>query len=424
MTSFFMKNRLSSIANPAGEPSTNKACRTGRFLLDVTITCCLVVGVFAPDRDIFAVGSIGTSGADFLDLGTSTRALSMGEAFTAMAEDMNAVYYNPAVAATLSYREASFQHQELIEDSRLEHIAFSYPIKYGADYYGNLYVGQTLFWVPPFEKIDINGESDGDVVFLNSSTAIGYGYRIGRFYSGATVKYIYQHIDSLNVSSAAVDLGLLGGFTIPSPFSTVQENLLLGISFLNLGTNAMDDPLPRKARIGASYLPIDWARVNLDFYESLIDSSDVYDFTYGFDESFGINSGVEFTYMNLLSFRAGYRFNDAGGYTFGAGVNYAIGKTAFTIDASLCDTVEFGPVFSVQVGVMLVPKITTYDISMAEKYYLEGIKYYVEDDLDSSIISLKKARQYNPYYRDIDKKIKELEELKKLRRENLNYDIE
>ena len=58
--------------------------------------------------DISAAESIGTSGADFLEIGVGSRALSMGEAFTAETNDINSIYFNPAGIATLKYPILSF----------------------------------------------------------------------------------------------------------------------------------------------------------------------------------------------------------------------------------------------------------------------------------------------------------------------------
>jgi hypothetical protein len=373
---------------------------------------------------LFADGSRGVSGADFLEVSTSTTGISMGEAYTAVPGEITAVYYNPAVVPTLKFPELYVHHQEMIEDSRLEHIGGLYPIRTGGRFYGNLYMGQTVFWVPSFEKVDIDGKNQGEVTFVNSNTEVGYGYSFGEFHTGAKLKYIYQKIDTLNVNSAAVDLGILGGLKIPSPLPSPPQNLYLGMAFQNLGTNAKDDPLPRKLRLGVSYLPTQWAKWNVDINQLVIRNSDLLDFTYGFEETFELNTGLEFDYLDLLFFRTGYRFNDGGGYTLGSGFRYAIGKTAFKVDVSMAETYEFGNTFSVNVSVMLVPKITVEDRKNAKQYYMQGIQYYVEDDLDNAIESFERARSYDPYYKDIDKKIEEMRDLKQLREENQRYELE
>jgi len=210
-----------------------------------------------------------------------------------------------------------------------------------------------------------------------------------------------------------------------SPFDSPVRNFYVGISMLNIGTRAKDDDLPRAFRLGVSYKPTKWFGFNVDLVENFIETSDLYDFTYGFDESFRVNSGFELNYLEILYFRGGWRFNDAGTYTAGFGFNYSIGDVAFIIDTSCSDNGVFGPVYSFSLTFKLIPKIITVkDKENAEREYKEGIKYFVADDIDSAIVKFEKAKEYNPYHKNIDKKIEDLKEIKRLREENKDLDDE
>jgi len=376
--------------------------------------------LFSGAVTLYAAGSIGTSGAGFLELGVGSRPLAMGEAFTAEINDLNSLYYNPAGLGSLRFPVFSVFHNELIVDSRLENISIAYPL-----YGGWLGVSNSLFWVPPFDKIDINGNSTGSVQFYNGALTTGYGYDLGPFYLGGSIKYVYQKIDTLFVNSAAVDVGILKGMYLYSPFDSPIRNFHIGFSILNIGTKAMDDPLPRMIRLGTSYKPTKWFSFNLDMTENVITSSDLYDFTYLFDESFRVNAGVEFNYLELLYLRAGWRFNDAGTYSIGFGFNYAIQNTAFSIDTSYSNNGIFGPVYSLGITVKLIPKIITVgDKLKAEVHYKKGIKHFVADDLDSAIDEFNTVKDYNPYHKNIDRKIKDLQEIKKLKEKNKELDDE
>lgn len=369
---------------------------------------------------LYAEGTIGTSGAAFLELGVGSRPLSMGEAFTAETNDINSLYYNPAGLATLKYPVLSIFHHELILDSRFENVSVAQKM-----YGGWFAVSNSLFWVPAFDKIDINGNEQGKVQFYNGNFSMGYGYDFERFYLGGSAKYIYQKIDTLFLSSFAVDIGILKDMYLYSPFDSPLRNFSVGISILNLGTNAKDDPLPRMLRFGTSYKMTRWLGWNVDFTESMIGMSDLYDFTYGFEESFRINTGVELNYLEILYLRGGWRFNDAGTYTMGMGFNYAIKDVAFSVDASYADNGIFGPVYSINLTFKLIPKvITVEDKIKAEAHYKKGIKFFVADDIDSAINEFNTARDYNPYHKNIDKKIEDLKEIKKLKEENRQLDDE
>lgn len=387
-----------------------------RLIFKIIIIIILVSG----SSKLFASGSIGTSGADFLELGIGSRPLSMGEAFTAEINDINSIYYNPAGLGTIRYPVFHLFHNELILDSRLENIGVAYPL-----YGGWLGVSNTLFWVPSFDKIDVDGNTVGKVQFFNGNFTTGYGYDFGYFYGGASIKYIYQRIDTLYVNSVAIDLGILKGMYLYSPFDSPIRNFHVGLSLLNLGTNAKDDPLPRMFRLGFSYKLTKWFGLNVDMSESLISTSDMYDFTYLFDETFRLNTGFELNYMELLYIRGGWRFNDAGSYSLGFGFNYAVQNTAFSIDTSYSDNGIFGPVYSLSLTVKLIPKIITVgDKLKAEAHYKKGIKHFVADDIDSAIDEFNIVKDYNPYHKNIDRKIEDLREIKKLKEKNKELDEE
>ncbi len=377
----------------------------------ILLAACIVIYSSVPGS---AAGTAGTSGADFLELGVGSRPLGMGEAFTAATDDINSIYYNPAGLGTLKFPMLQVMHQELILDSRFENVSASFPLLGG-----HMGLSNSVFWVPPFDKIDIDGNKTGTVYFYNMSNVMSYGYSLGFMEVGGSFKYIYQRIDTLQLHSVAFDTGIMKRLYMFSPFDSPVRNFSLGMSIQNMGTRAKDDDLPRLLRLGASYKPTHWLMFNVDALENMIDSSDLYDFTSGFDESFRLNTGVEFNYLDILSFRGGYRFNDAGGYSLGLGFNYVIKNVSFVIDSSYTDTGIFGPVYSFSITFKLIPKvITTEDKINAEKHYQRGIRYFIGDDIEAAISEFQKAEDYNPYHKNVDKKIKDLNELKELKERN------
>ncbi|TFH42835.1 MAG: PorV/PorQ family protein [Chrysiogenales bacterium] len=377
----------------------------------------LAIMLLAASRAV-AAGTVGTSGAGFLEFGIGSRALGMGEAFTAEIDDINGIYFNPASLGTLQFPQMAVFHHELIMESRLENITLCYPIKDGF-----LGVANTMFWVPEFDKVDINGLPVGKVQFYNGCLTVGYGYDFDYLYVGGSAKYIYQRIDTKLVHAFAVDVGFLKGFRMWTPFEAPLRNFHIGLSFLNLGTKVMDSPLPRQMRIGLSYRPLHWLGVNLDLMQNCIKADDLVDFTRGFDESFRLNLGIELSYLNLLYLRGGWRFNDTGTYTVGLGFNYVIKNVSFTIDASFADSGEFNPTYSFTVTFKLIPKVVTIEDRMrAEDHYRKGIRSYVGDDIEGALKEFKTTKDYDPYHRNIDKKIRDLKEILDLKKQNLMED--
>ncbi len=366
------------------------------------------------DGAALASGSAGTSGAGFLEIGVGSRPLGMGEAFTAATDDINSIYYNPAGLATLRYPVMQIMHQELILDSRFENVSAAFPL-----FTGFAGFASSVFWVPPFDKIDVDGNVTGKVYFYNTSFTATYAQSLGFMEIGGSLKYIYQKIDTLSVHSAAMDIGILKRLYMYSPFDAPIRNFTLGMSLQNIGTRAKDDPLPRMMRFGGSYYLTKWLGLNVDLMQYFIDSSDLYDFTYGFDESLRINTGLELNYYNILFLRSGYRFNDAGTYSFGLGFNYSIKDVGFSVDASYSDTGIFGPVYSFTISFKLIPKVITVEDQLkAEVHYQRAIKHYIANDIDAAIEEFKNCRDYNPYHKNVKQKIKDLEYLQELKKKN------
>lgn len=371
-------------------------------------------------NNLFPAGTIGQSGADFLEIGVGSRPLGMGEAFCAEINDINSIYYNPAGLGSMTLPILSVQHQELILDSRYQNISFCYPM-----YGGFLGISNSIFWVPGFDKINIDGDKVGDVKYLNGNFTGAYGYDLGFMYVGGSIKYIYQKIDTLFVNSFAVDIGVLKGLYMYSPFDAPTRNFHIGLAIQNLGTKAKGDPLPRLIRLGVSYKLTRWFGLNIDFTENIIDISDLYDFAYGFNESFRMNIGVEFNYLEILYLRGGYRLNDGGTYSIGFGFNYVIKNVSFIIDASFSDSGIFGPSYSINISFMLIPRvITIQDRRNAEFHYQKGIQHFVSNEIDDAIQEFKVSKDYNPYHKNIDEKIEDLNEILKLQKENIELDDE
>src|SRR5471032_2639582 len=85
-----------------------------------------------PGASVWAVSSPGTTAAEVLKFGVGARAIGMGEAYTAQADDVSSLYWNPAGLALMRERQASFMYDQLYQDLKFSNAAIGIPLENGA----------------------------------------------------------------------------------------------------------------------------------------------------------------------------------------------------------------------------------------------------------------------------------------------------
>src|SRR5258705_7614439 len=80
---------------------------------------------------IWASGE-GTTGADVLKIGVGARAIAMGEAYAAQADDLSALYWNPGGLALMQERQASFMYDQMYQGLNYSNAAIGIPLENGA----------------------------------------------------------------------------------------------------------------------------------------------------------------------------------------------------------------------------------------------------------------------------------------------------
>jgi opacity protein-like surface antigen len=189
-----------------------------------------------------AAGAAESSAAQFLKLGFGARALGLGEAYVAVADDAAAVHYNPAglaPGAGAQRRGAAFSHSWHIQDMGISQAAYLAPP------WGMLL---TYFSAGELEGRAANGALTGNFTAGDLALSAGRGAALGRLRVGAAVKYIGQRIKDSSAGAFAADLGLL--------YRLEGAPLTLGASVANLGTKIRFEeesfPLPLVVRAGAA----------------------------------------------------------------------------------------------------------------------------------------------------------------------------
>jgi hypothetical protein len=262
-----------------------------------------------------------------LRMGVGARALAMGGAYTAVADDASAGYWNPAGLAQLEGFSASTMiAANMSLDRKYNYAAIGYKFDFGALGFSWLNSGVTDI---PHEGTGQEGTFDSnDHVFLFS-----YGNQMEKFFVGFNFKVLYQ-----KTADEWSNTGI--GFDAAAKWA-VTDYAHLGLFAGDLGSQYGDDQVPAVFRVGVAVFPMDGFTLPVEI-EKIQNRSEI-----------KFRMGGEYAYAfaddYLGAFRAGV--ND-GSFTIGAGL-VIMGQ--YTIDyAYVTETNDaFGENHRVSVGVNL-----------------------------------------------------------------------
>src|SRR3989339_1149660 len=189
--------------------------------------------------------SASNTGASFLSIGTSARAISMGGAYVGVANDISAINYNPAGLAQLKESQIMGQLTEWISDIKHDFLAFTRPTLNGTMGLSVVYLSQGSI-----EGRDENRQRTGSFNAYDVATTVSYSRSMNNGVSlGTNLKIIQQKIEAESATGVAVDIG--------TQYDTQIKNLKLGLSFQNLGPKMTfiqeGYNLPLTATIGLGY---------------------------------------------------------------------------------------------------------------------------------------------------------------------------
>lgn len=234
-----------------------KRSRLGRATFAAALVGCSFV--FCISDLVFAGNkNAGTSGAQFLKIGAGARPAAMGEAFTAVADDVNAIAWNPAGLGRLPSPEFTTMHSQWFQEADYEFAAAAYPTALGT--FG---IGFNSFSVGDIERRAADTDAaDGTFKSADSAYTLAYAKSLGENWSaGAGVTYLRQQLAGESAAAVSGSAGVL--------WRTPHEPLTLGLAVRHFGSEVKfvdeGDPLPMTATLGAGYRACgDRLRLGLD----------------------------------------------------------------------------------------------------------------------------------------------------------------
>jgi len=128
----------------------------------------------------------------FLEIGVGARATSVGGAFVALADDVSAVYWNPAGLAQLTGPAISIMDRLSALDTNYVNTTIAFPI--GGNW-GMLGLNLTYYGVGDVITYDDEGKETGSLTDTEAAFTMSYAYGLGQFLVGGNLKYIYKRLD-------------------------------------------------------------------------------------------------------------------------------------------------------------------------------------------------------------------------------------
>jgi hypothetical protein len=290
---------------------------------------------------------VGTTAANFLEIGYGPAGIAMGDAYVSQVQDISAVYWNPAGLAFMPHNEALFMVQPWLVDVNTAFVAVGIPIqRLGTFALNIIHLGYGDMEVTSLRQ----QEGTGEMFDANEyAVTLSYGRAITEWFAfGAGIKYVSSQIWHVSGSAVAFDLGVIIKSEFFSPTGQQNDGMRIGMSISNYGTklryngtdllnpidilpaengNYKDVPgqfrlsdweLPLMFRVGVAVKPLVIGNQSLTLAVDALHPN---------NNSESINAGLEYA-LNIPAFgklhlRCGYKslFMESSEYgpTFGAG---------------------------------------------------------------------------------------------------------
>ena len=302
---------------------------------------------------LFGEENAGTSSAQFLRIPVGARAVAMGQAYSALATDGSAIFWNPAGLMRTPGRQNYFvSHSAWAADIDVDYAAFH---RRGQNYahgimFGALRSGDIL------RTDELHQEGTGQYFNANQFFAGASLARAmtDRFSLGATVKFFQENLDQYQTKALLADLGIL--------YYVGVSDLRVGFTVRNFGSDIRPGGTPPSApdgyvpapefqrfpapTVGAFGAARTWT---LARQVTLLTAAD---FNHPSDYSESFRLGGELGLRRQFYLRGGYETNrPEGGLAAGFGLQLERKQLLIRVDYAYSDMGSFGIVHHLSVDV-------------------------------------------------------------------------
>ena len=190
---------------------------------------------------------VGTSGAKFLQLPVNARAIALGEAYSALTDGADSLYWNPAGLGRIENKSFSLMHAVYLQDTFYDYA--SYAQKMGKA--GTFGLGVQYLSAGSIEETSDQDITTGSFNPYDMAISVGWARRFhgfdleeSEFILGVTGKFIQSKIIE-TANSGAVDIGMMWNPIEKHWFSIGAQNMGPSLKFVKEGND-----LPFNLRLG------------------------------------------------------------------------------------------------------------------------------------------------------------------------------
>jgi hypothetical protein len=303
----------------------------------VTLAAVLFLPIQALATDPFA--KVGTYSLEFLKIGPSARATGMGMAFTPIANDATATYWNPAGMVDVTRTAVSLEHTFWPADVSLDFASLVFTLPF---FPGSVGVSARALSIDPQKERTVFLPEGTGKEFDAGDMSFGLSYAqffTDKFSAGATVHFIHSGLAEKSVNTYAVDFGLI--------YRIGYRGMRVGMMIQSLGGKVKYDSqsakIPTMFKVGLSMAAYQRGAHSL---------LGVGEFTHPSDNTETMNVGAEYSFNQFFYLRSGYNFGyDSKGMAAGLGLKIDTTQTSnLNFDYSWEDMSFLGDVHRFSLG--------------------------------------------------------------------------
>lgn len=245
----------------------------------------------------------GRPGA-FLDYAASARSLGMGQAYTAIASDPSAIYWNPSAMSLQTQKSLAAQFSTLVDDASYGFVGYAQPWRER----GGFGLGVVNLQSGSITRRDASGNRTGDYDAVSNAFLLSGSFRPREKVSfGSTAKIVRETVAGDSGVGVGLDVGTLVRATPKLQLGLMVRNLVA--PSVKLDRESEDYPRAVVAGLGITPSKALTLGVDLEQHEDL---------------GFRPRLGADYVVGNLVALRAGVNDDE-----LTAGLGVGIGEWSF-----------------------------------------------------------------------------------------------